>query len=256
MVFGLFRKSAPVLPPATVPDGSRVYAIGDVHGRLDLLRTLIALIDSDNAARGPAETTVIMLGDFIDRGPHSSEVIDYLVSGLPLFAGFRFLKGNHEEAMLKSLTNGGNPRQTGWLRFGGWETLESYGVPESVLDHFSGEALAEEICRYVPTAHLDFLHAGEDSVRLGDYLFVHAGIRPGVALDEQRPADLRWIRESFLDDDTYHGAVIVHGHTISETPEFRANRIGIDTGAYDTGVLTALGLEGTDRWTLATEPAQ
>ncbi len=237
-------------PAAAVPAGQRVYAVGDVHGCYAQLERMLALIEADDRQRGPAETQVVMLGDLIDRGPQSAQVIERFVADMPAFARFRFLMGNHEEAMLESLAEHADPRASGWLRYGGRETLASYGVPDGVLE-LGGWLLSDALRQHVPAAHLDFLAAFEDTIEIGDYLFVHAGIRPRVALDRQSTADLRWIRSAFLDDETDHGRIVVHGHSVFPDPVFRANRIGIDTGAYRTGTLTALGLEGTARWTLA-----
>jgi serine/threonine protein phosphatase 1 len=245
----------PLRPPARAPDGMRLYAIGDVHGRMDLLTGLLARIQADDAARGGADTHVILLGDLIDRGAQSAGLIEYLRAFRPTFASFRFVKGNHEAAMLDSLDDEtGDPHETGWLDYGGTETLASYGVPQHLHD-LPGPALVAALHHYIPRAHLKFLREFEDCVLIGDYLFVHAGIRPGVPLAAQKPQDLRWIRAEFLNDTRHHAVTVVHGHTICEAPEFRHNRIGIDTGAYRTGILTALGLEGAEQWTLATAPA-
>ena len=246
----LFRFRRPRASPS-VPPGMRIYAIGDVHGRLDLLLDLLDRIETDSRARPAAETWIVMLGDLIDRGPDSKGVIDFFLQSAPAFARYRFLAGNHEEAMLESLADRGDPRETGWLRFGGMEALRSYNVPDDAFET-RGWLLSDELRRYVPQAHLDFIANFEETVAIGDYLFVHAGIRPGVALQRQRRKDLLWIREGFLDDDTDHGHIVVHGHSITPQPVFAPNRIGIDTGAYLSGVLTALGLEGNARWILQT----
>ncbi|WP_231639034.1 metallophosphoesterase family protein [Sphingomonas profundi] len=239
-------------PPARLPEGVRAYAIGDVHGRLDLLCDLLGRIEADDARRTAADTQVVLLGDIVDRGAQSAGLVEYLRAFRPAFARFRFVMGNHEEAMLASLDDdGGDPHLTGWLGFGGTETLLSYGMPERLLA-LPGPALVAALHHYVPRAHLQFLRGFEDHVAIGDYVFVHAGIRPGVPLAAQSPRDMRWIRDDFLDHRRSHGFTVVHGHTISEAPQFRANRIGIDTGAYRTGVLTALGLEADARWTIAT----
>jgi serine/threonine protein phosphatase 1 len=250
-LFGKRRATAP--RQAAAPDGLRVYAIGDVHGRLDLLTDLLGRIEADHAARDPADAHIVMLGDLIDRGPHSRGVVEYLLNQRPSFATFHFLMGNHEEGMLKSLELKADPRETGWLQYGGRETLESYDVPEAAFA-VTGWLLSDELRLYIPPEHLAFLATFEDKLLLGDYLFVHAGIRPNVPLAKQTPADMRWIRRDFLDDESDHGVIVVHGHSIREEPEFRPNRIGIDTGAYYSGKLTALGLEGEERWILATEP--
>ncbi|TVV70324.1 metallophosphoesterase [Sphingomonas solaris] len=250
-IIGRFRR--PATPdPARIPPGRRVYAIGDVHGRLDLLSALLATIRADDAARAPAATEVVLLGDLIDRGPHSAQVIEYLLHHRPGFATFRFMMGNHETAMLGSMEEaGGDPHRIGWLAFGGEATLASYDVPDEALA-LPGLALAQVMRAHVPPDHRAFIAGFADHLTIGDYLFVHAGIRPGVRLSRQRREDLHWIRQEFLDDPRPHGLIVVHGHTISESPEFRDNRIGLDTGAYRTGVLTALGLEGGERWVLGT----
>jgi serine/threonine protein phosphatase 1 len=249
-MFGFGRKAAPELE-AAVPDGQRVYAIGDVHGRLDLLQDLLRRVEADNAGRAAAETHVVMLGDLIDRGPQSAEVIDLFLSGPPAFARFHFLMGNHEEMLLKQIYEPSEQEMLHFLKYGGRETFESYGVPQRVLDMPERYSF-EGITNAVPESHRSFLTSMEDMVRIGDYLFVHAGIRPDVPLHEQSPSDLRWIRGLFLDSEIDHGVVVVHGHTIVDEPHVRRNRIGIDTGAYMSGRLTALGLEGSDRWLIAT----
>lgn len=233
-----------------IPEGQRVYAIGDVHGRLDLMAHLLARIETDDQARGPAETHIVLLGDLIDRGPQSAQILDYVIGGLPQFATFHFLLGNHEEAMLRTFA-GEAEAAAGWLRFGGLETLKSYGVPDSALD-LAGPALIRELRRHVPLDHLKLLTSFQDSLSCGGYLFVHAGIRPGVPHHRQDGSDLRWIREEFLNSRRDHGAIVVHGHTIVPEPDFQHNRIGIDTGAYRTGKLTSLGLEGGEQWIIDT----
>ena len=236
---------------AAVPPGERVYAVGDVHGRFDLLQQLLEEIEADDRARGPAETHVVMLGDLIDRGPDSAAIVDFFLSRLPSFARFHFVMGNHEEMLLTVLDDPASPGLAHFLRFGGRETFESYRVPQRMLDLYEDHA-SGDFASYVPDEHRTFLAGFADWVRIGDYLFVHAGVRPDVPLDEQVGADLRWIRGSFLASGADHGAMVVHGHTITAEPEMRANRIGIDTGAFASGVLTALGLEGTERWLLQT----
>jgi serine/threonine protein phosphatase 1 len=142
-----------------------------------------------------------------------------------------------------------------FLRYGGRETVLSYPVDHARYPEWTLEELQQEMRRVVPVAHREYLAAGEDSIRIGDYVFVHAGIRPGVPLDEQKPSDLRWIRDRFIDHDGEHGFVVVHGHTITGEAEERHNRIGVDTGAFMSGRLTAVGLEGADRWFLIAEGA-
>ncbi|MCW3837104.1 metallophosphoesterase family protein [Sphingomonas canadensis] len=244
----MFFRRKPSPPPAepVLPEGMRVYAIGDVHGELALLRDLLAHIEADNAARPAADTRVVMLGDLVDRGPDSAGVVELLLNQRPGFATFHFLAGNHEDAMLTSLAHDADPRESGWLRFGGHEALASYGVPEDVFE-LHGAQLSYELRRYVPEEHLRFIEGFEEMLVLGGYLFVHAGIRPGRSLERQSRGDLLWIREGFLEHEGSHGLMVVHGHTVRREPDFAGNRIGIDTGAYATGVLTALALEGREQ---------
>ena len=229
------------------PAGGRAYAIGDVHGRLDLLADLLARIEADNARRGPAKTWLVFLGDLVDRGPDSRGVVDRLVENPPAFARNVFLKGNHEEFFLGVL-GGDDSGVQHWLAYGGTECAQSYGLTAGWMLNATPAAIMERLVAQVPERHVRFLDGMNDSFRFGDYLFVHAGIRPGVALDKQVSRDLRWIREGFLDDRSDHGVVVVHGHTIVERPEEHPNRIALDTGAYRSGTLTAIGLEGEERW--------
>jgi serine/threonine protein phosphatase 1 len=226
--------------------GYRAYAIGDIHGRLDLLEQLLAMIHADLQHRPAAKTLVIFVGDLIDRGPNSAQVIERLRTYRRKGVQPVFLLGNHEEVLLRIL--GGDPSPvSSWLQFGGLECLQSYGVDAARLRGRSAAELVAIAREAVPASHSDFLDGFVDSCRFGDYLFVHAGIRPGVPFDQQRQSDLRWIREPFLFDESDHGFVVVHGHTISDEVEERANRIGIDTGAYRSGVLTVLVIEGAER---------
>lgn len=244
--------SAPAAATAAVPAGERVYAIGDIHGRLDLFEELIAAIDADDAARTPAKTTVILLGDLVDRGPDSAGVIDAAMAWAER-RPVRLLSGNHEEMFLDSLERTEVLRH--FLRYGGKETVLSYPIDRSDYRELTLDQLQLRMRAAVPQAHIDYLRSAEDAVVIGDYLFVHAGIRPGIPLEEQNPADLRWIRDSFISDTRDHGCVVVHGHTISEAVEEMPNRIGIDTGAFQSGRLTALGLEGSQRWYMAARDA-
>lgn len=239
------------LPRPAVPPGHRVYAVGDVHGRADLFARLIEGIEADDRARGPVDmTTIILLGDLIDRGPDSRGVL-HLAARWGQRREVRILLGNHEEMLLQAFDKVEVLRH--YLRHGGRETVLSFGVDERAYNDASFEEVQAMLHAHVPRAALDFIRSFEDSVHIGDYLFVHAGIRPGVALDGQSVEDLRWIREPFLSSPVAHGAVVVHGHTITQDVEERGNRLGIDTGAYDSGRLTALGLEGEERWFIQTE---
>lgn len=234
-----------------LPAGQRVYAVGDIHGRLDLLDNLLLRIEADDARRSQAQTTIIFLGDLVDRGPDSAGVVERLRllsdSGKPV----RFLAGNHEEIFLQALLGDAKALKL-FCRIGGRETVLSYGVGDSAYDSMSYEELAQALDDIVPDAHRRFLAQFEDMITLGDYLFVHAGVRPGTSLDDQGVADLRWIRDAFLHHRGQLGKRVVHGHTIANEVEFLPHRIGIDTGAYATGRLTALGLDGTEQWLLQT----
>ena len=234
-----------------IPDGRRVYAIGDIHGRDDLFAQLIDAIRADNAARAAAQVTLILLGDLVDRGPHSAQVVERAIRLKDEFDDLRLLVGNHEECFLAALT-GDVRRLRYFMRIGGDTTVASYWTGSTSLDGATFEEVAEQLPTMVPQSHVDFLGSGEDLIQIGDYVFVHAGIRPGVELAKQNAVDLRWIREDFLHDERNHGVMIVHGHTISADVEEWPNRIGIDTGAYKTGRLSALAIEGSERRYLRT----
>jgi serine/threonine protein phosphatase 1 len=250
-MFSRFRqrfKGTQPAPAATLPAGQRVYAIGDIHGRSDLLEALIAAIEHDDDRRGSTESTVILLGDLIDRGPDSAGVIR-LARAWQQRRPVRILMGNHEEMLLDALQKTEVLRH--FLRFGGRETLLSYPIDPAEYARAELEELILMANAVIPSEDLTFIRSFEDQIELGDYLFVHAGIRPGVPLAEQKASDLRWIREQFTDHALPFGRVVVHGHTITETVDIRTNRIGIDTGAYRSGRLTALGLEGRQRWLIS-----
>ncbi|CAA9498948.1 MAG: Serine/threonine protein phosphatase [uncultured Sphingomonas sp.] len=248
MILQRWRGERAKAPARNGAAGHRAYAIGDVHGRLDLLDGLLQQIDGDHRARGgEAQPLLIFLGDLIDRGPHSSQVVERVRGGaLP---GFRTvaLLGNHEEVLLR-LLDGEEGLLRQWFSFGGAECLASYGADAMSLLTMPEQTALEHIRHAIPAEHQAFLHGMGDSFRFGSYLFVHAGIRPGVPLEQQSSIDLRWIRQPFLGDRRDHGMIVVHGHTISKAIDERANRIGIDTGAFHFGVLTALGFEGEERW--------
>ena len=239
----IFARDEDAALPA-VPAGQRVYAVGDIHGRLDLFAALVEAIDADDAARAPAETSVILLGDLVDRGPDSAGVIA-LARDWQQRRKVRILHGNHEEMFVRSFRDIETFRH--FLRHGGRETVLSYGVDRARFVPATIEEAHELMVEAVPAEDIEFLKGFEDMIAVGDYLFVHAGIDPRIPLEEQKRHDLRWIREPFLSHPEAHGAVVVHGHTICDLPEDCGNRIGIDTGAFMTGRLTALVLEGTTR---------
>lgn len=234
-----------------IPAGRRIYAVGDVHGRDDLFAALIEMIRADSRRRGDASVTIILLGDLVDRGPDSAAVVERARRLRDEFKDTRLLIGNHEECFLAALT--GDVRKLRYfMRIGGDATIRSYWNADRNFAEASFEEVAALIPNMVPEEHVAFLGCGEDVIEIGDYIFVHAGIRPGVPIDKQKLSDLRWIREDFLDDERDHGGMIVHGHTITDEVDEWPNRIGIDTGAYNSGRLTAIGLEGAKRWFLTT----
>ncbi|HEY9548635.1 MAG TPA: metallophosphoesterase family protein [Kiloniellaceae bacterium] len=233
---------------ASVPEGEVIYAVGDIHGRDDLLGRLHEAIAQDLAAAAQARrATVVYLGDYVDRGPDSKAVLDRLLDDPVKDAGGIFLKGNHEDAMLRFL--GGETRGDAWLALGGGATARSYGVclrgdgPQAVPP----ELTPGELRAAIPRRHLQFLQALRLYHEAGDYLFVHAGVRPGRPLEDQEPQDLLWIRGDFLRSRRRHGRIVVHGHAAGSEIVVRGNRICIDTMAYATDRLSCLVLEGNTR---------
>jgi serine/threonine protein phosphatase 1 len=249
MIGSFFRKSKPaVRRAASVPDGAVVWAVGDVHGRADLLLPLMTEIVNDLRATRPARPVIVMLGDYVDRGADSKGVID-LLCRLSDVADIEthFLRGNHEDRFEAFLTE--PELGPSWCEYGGREALLSYGVTIPALRGEVGgwiEASAN-LNAALPETHRRFLARQESSFEIGDYFFAHAGARPGIALTEQSDQDLMWIRGDFLGGRTPFEKVVVHGHTPEEAVHADSRRIGIDTGAYATGVLTGLRLEGEGR---------
>jgi len=231
----------------TVPDGRVVYAIGDIHGEIGKLDRLHAAIRADAERRASPAKIAVYVGDYVDRGPDSAGVIDRLVAeSLPGFERV-FLMGNHEEFLLQFLSV--PDTWGGWLMNGGDATLASYDVDPRGTGLLSADAagLRAEFAARLPDSHRRFLEGLKHYHIEGDYLFVHAGIRPHRPIAEQSLSDLLWIRDRFLGSDADHGFIVVHGHTPCEQPDVRHNRIDIDTGAVYGGRLTALALEGTGR---------
>ena len=251
-MFKLWRsKTRPsAAEPASIGD-CLVYAIGDIHGRIDLLDLLLARIGDDIAAHPPIErTALIFLGDYVDRGPASREVIDRIMA-LRSRAHVVALRGNHEDALLRFLDDPSIGPE--WVEHGGAQTLLSYGVtPPQKSEPAPWIEVRDRFAAALPDTHLAFLQRLEHYAVLGDYVFAHAGVRPNVPLDQQTTQDLMWIRKPFLEADRAIDQVVVHGHTPTETPFMGPWRIGVDTGAYATGVLTAVRLAGTERAFLST----
>ena len=236
---------------AHVAADERIYAIGDIHGREDLFSELMTLVRQDNAARPSARTKIVILGDVIDRGPDSAALVTRLMR-YTRDDRFKVLKGNHEQTMVAALS-GDLSAARAWIRFGGVATLASWGVPSELLEAEQPIEIISAARKLVPRTVMGWIDRLPLTFRSGDVLFVHAGLRPGVPLHKQKPRDLLWIGKEFTEDATMHPLFVVHGHSIHEDgPDVRANRIGVDTGAYRTGRLTALGLEADCFWSLST----
>jgi serine/threonine protein phosphatase 1 len=231
--------------PARIPPGMRVYAIGDIHGRDDLLADKHWLIRDDLQMRPVARAVLIHVGDYVDRGPQSRQVIDRLIRLGATETECVFIKGNHEEQLLGFLDEP-LERVEIWMVNGGGATLESYDVrpPQDMGNEEEIRNAAALFHRQIPREHMDFLRGLALTHTLGDYFFCHAGVRPDTKLDRQDEQDLLWIRDEFLLSDEDFGKIIVHGHTPSDAPQIRTNRIGIDTMAVFSGKLTCVVLEG------------
>lgn len=228
--------------PPSLPKGLRIYAVGDIHGRLDLLNKLLSRIAADLAQFPTIRPIFVFLGDYIDRGGSSRETIDRLAEHGTTYESI-FLRGNHELIAVACLSDRTKINQ--WLRLGGMETLASYGVPPELFANRK-QAAGTQLAFHdaLPPTHFRFFRNLQDSFSCGDYFFVHAGAKPHVSLARQKESDLLWIRDEFLSSTYDFGKIIVHGHTPSLDVEVRPNRINIDTGAFATGRLTCLVLEG------------
>jgi serine/threonine protein phosphatase 1 len=229
---------------------SRLYVIGDIHGRPDLLDRMAAAIKHDLGSHPSDGTLTVTLGDYVDRGPDSRGVIERLIQN-PFSMPYVGLRGNHEHLFMSFLTD--PSVGPAWRDLGGLETLHSYGVAvASLMMGKNFDNAAQALRQAVPESHVKFFSSLKDSMIIGDYFLCHAGVKPGVPLERQRPEDLLWIRETFLTSRKNFGKIVIHGHTPCEQPEVLSNRINIDTGAYATGRLTCLVAEPKGRRFLAT----
>ena len=230
------------------PTGMRIFAVGDIHGRLDLLEAMSQRIAENLDADPPGDWRIVYLGDYCDRGPDTRGVIEHLLSQCGADARVAALRGNHDQGLLDFIGSGDAGL---FVHHGGGDTAASYGVEADFRSEAGLIKTRAALRAALPHSHLTFLSELPYSASFGDFFFCHAGIRPGISLDEQRPDDLIWIREPFLNNPHLHPKVVVHGHTPTAEPEIMPNRVGVDTGAYRSGVLTALVIEGAEKRTLS-----
>lgn len=253
-MFGLFKKASAQTKSDVVGTKAAegyAYVIGDIHGCYDELCELLELIESDAKSLTEGPIYIVFLGDLMDRGPKSNEVIEHLRTFNPDYAKPIFLMGNHEEVFLKVLS-GSISALTSWFDFGGRECVRSYGVTNLGEILMNPENLLFRIQEAVPQTHVDFMEGFDETFQFGPYLCVHAGIKPRVAIEKQSTRDLRWIRKEFMAYEKPHPFVIVHGHTIVERADIRPNRIAVDTGTYEGGPLTAVRLSRGDPYIIET----
>lgn len=252
MILDAFRTRPGPIDRARTSDDVVVYAVGDIHGSARALDRLHALIAEDAVNRSARRRVLVHLGDYVDRGSGARDVLERLANGA--LSGFEVvnLKGNHDAWLLRFLED--PDAGPDWLANGGQATLLSYGVrPRPDLPTADRmEAIRLDLNRRLPRSHRQFLEDAKLHHIEGDYLFVHAGVRPRVRLEAQSPDDLLWIRDAFLDSTEDHGHVVVHGHTVVDQPQFHSNRIAVDTGAYATGRLSAVILHGEEKRVLTT----
>ncbi|MEZ5872258.1 MAG: metallophosphoesterase family protein [Nitratireductor sp.] len=239
------------LGEARLPEGERVYAIGDIHGCTDLLDEMLRLIDADIRSAPPAKCTIIFLGDFVDRGPDSRGVVDRLVE-LASDPRHIMLRGNHDQRLLDFVDNADIDGE-GFLYWGGMATVASYGV--DVTGQRTPQALSRDLAKLFPASHSRLLMNLRQSHSIGDYFFAHAGVKPGVPLDQQEAHDLMWIRNEFLIFQGSHGKVVIHGHTPMDWVDVQPNRINVDTRAFDSGVLSCVVLEDNEWRVIQAETA-
>lgn len=230
-------------PQPQLPEGTRIYALGDIHGCADLLKEMFTVIDRDLEKSPVSRPIEVYHGDYIDRGPDSAQTLDLLIERRRNRTAV-FLKGNHEAYFLEVLRDA--TKFEDWRQFGGLQTLMSYGIQPSLHADAAEQAeLIRLLNNALPEEHMQFLCSLQLSFVCGDYFFVHAGVRPGIPLNEQQEVDLLWIRNDFLESDANFGKFVVHGHTPVLQTDKRKNRVNIDTGAYATGNLTLLKIEGS-----------
>ena len=242
----LNRKSNIAASLSGLSAGVRVYCIGDIHGRLDLLTAVHEKIKA-HKAESTDKIYVVYLGDYVDRGPQSMQVVDYLINSPLDNVQNIYLLGNHEQTLLQFLYGSADMIAHDWFRFGGLATLQSYGITlKGIPTHKDIDGLRTEFSEQCPFSHKQFYQTLLDYFELDNYYFVHAGIKPKVKLSKQSVDDLLWIREEFLNSTRQHGKIIVHGHSVSEAPEILPNRIGLDTGAYASNILTCAVFQGPD----------
>jgi serine/threonine protein phosphatase 1 len=223
-------------------DNIRLYIVGDIHGRSDLLDRIVDEIHDDFKGYGGCQCLTVTLGDYVDRGPDSRGVLDRL-SRNPFPGKYIALRGNHE-ALLTDFLQQPSVADS-WRHLGALETLHSYGIAVNELMRGKGyEEAARALSAAVPEEHLAFLSSLKNSITIGEYFLCHAGVRPGVPLDRQNNNDLLWIRNEFLNSDLAYEKMVIHGHSPNEWPEVKPNRVNIDTGAFATGRLTCLVIDG------------
>ncbi len=252
-VFNIFKKKHAAKTYSGPPD-CRAYVIGDVHGCLDALKSLLARIEESEKTKPECQkVSIVFLGDLIDRGGQSREVVEFLMEFNPDYADVVFLMGNHEELFLKALAGQDDIFEI-WFEVGGKSTARSYGVENLGRIHMDAKSVYWDLHRAVPKKHIEFLSSFDDYFEFGDFLCVHAGIKPKIALEKQRPKDMRWVRRSFIDYKKPHSHIIVHGHTEVEHGAHFGNRIAIDTGAGKGGMLSAVCLEG-ETWQFLSVPS-
>jgi serine/threonine protein phosphatase 1 len=244
----MLRRRAGRIAKPKLPDGLRIYAVSDIHGCANLLANVFAAVDLHLSRAEPVRALHVFLGDYIDRGPASCQTIDMLIDRSRQHECI-FLKGNHEALLLDILGDAGGLET--WKYYGGFPTLISYGIaPPLNPALYEQKRLVSELVNRIPDSHRHFFHDLRPSFSCGDFFFCHAGVRPGVSLQRQREEDLLWIRDEFLESERDFGKFVVHGHTPVPNPDIRSNRINIDTGAYATGVLSLLVIEGERMFTI------